>query len=701
MLNEGYALYQSLMRCGIELTRRHPEVKEPGKREGLIAGINKRGEITRLEYRTAEEIAKLWTTGVGNHNSFPVIKLQFPLWIVERDDPVRGDKLKENEKRELLTKRVEKLNEIQSEEQKWKRLLLRVTALQPFFQSEDQDYAALFELTTRFQKIKAASDMARSLIRALKSFQTEISYSLYETILIGKWNSKENRFKAEVPIIFDLDDWENYQTRVASPQMGNFASACLFKAQSTNTQSESASTSALSGQIVRIENEKFPNPKLPYIGNSYLFAVNDQTPCQSRYQRTSTEIIPVGKDEAIAIQNSLEWITKEERRDKTWSPIPGNKDGINDLLIAYLKDRPDEELNNAHLLGGVSKSYVNETSYEAVASTTFTALKGSKVIKASDQIKLFALQKVDLGRTSVSLNRTYTIEEFIAANEAWQKAADNLPHIAIPFFKNEIEREIKRNSETGVSQLVSDPVFKEKDRRIFLSPTCPFPADAARITQKHWIRFGGESCAAPGASLNRIYDVFFSSQVSATKELLDLTLQRTHALLSGLGSELHKDNAREIKDKARYTALIAISLIGIFLSKLGIRKEQYMEDTFFLVGRFLSLTDTLHLEFTKNGRVNRDGSKSPIPPRLLGNAHLQIALDNPTQAFALLASRIGVYKAWAQKEEGEEGGLARWALRELGAVSKSLAEKTLPTSTTNPERAQILLGYLARAEKKT
>jgi hypothetical protein len=91
-----------------------------------------------------------------------------------------------------------------------------------------------------------------------------------------------------------------------------------------------------------------------------------------------------------------------------------------------------------------------------------------------------------------------------------------------------------------------------------------------------------------------------------------------------------------------------------------------------------------------------------IPPQLLGNAHLQAALDNPVLAFDMLSRRIGIYQAWTKKghDNQDELKLARWAVGQLGKVSDLLAEKTLPDRTTSAERAQILLGYLARADKK-
>lgn len=120
-----------------------------------------------------------------------------------------------------------------------------------------------------------------------------------------------------------------------------------------------------------------------------------------------------------------------------------------------------------------------------------------------------------------------------------------------------------------------------------------------------------------------------------------------------------------------------------------------MKDTFFYVGRFLSLLDTLHYEYCNNVR---GGS---IPPQLLGNAHLQIALDNPLTAIDMLARRIGVYQAWAKREQGENVKLAKWTIGEIGKITDLLSEKEIPSSTSSVERAQILLGYLARAEGKT
>lgn len=701
MLNEGYALFKSLERCGIALTKRHPDIKEPGKREGLIVGLNKEGKVDRIEYRTKEDVSKLWTTREGNHNSFPVLKLQRPIWKVNKEDALRINlsKLKkdEAEKRKLIFGDNRELNITETEINLWVRLQERMTKIRPFFETNNNEYKALPELIDRFLLSKA-DDFIFNLLTTLKQMQNDITYSLLENVLIGnKWDNNKKEYLAEVPLILDVNNWEDFVIRVASPKFENFVSECLFKMQEDSTEqsnNKSYGLSALGGEKVILEDDKFPSPKLPVIGIAYLFAVNIQTPCQTRYKKTSTEIIPIGRKEANAIQDSLNWITEETRQGKTWYPIPGLTEK-RDLLIVYLENKPDINVNKAHMLGGVSKNDFSESNYESTAKIAINALKGKEIVKANDFIRIFALRKADPGRTQVSLQRVYTISELVQADEVWREAAKNYPPFSLPFFRKEMERVTSKKQIK--SESISQFLNSNESNTIFLSPWCPFPADIVQITQKQWIRFGQDTSSVSGISLGDVYDVFFdlqNRQTYLTESVLNLTLQRTQSLLIGLGNADHKNQIIIFNTEARFTVLKAISILSIYLYKLGIKKENFMKGTFFNIGRFLSLVDTLHYEYCKNVRDGR------VPPQLLGNAHLQIALDNPVSAFDILSRRINVYQAWTRKETGEQAKLGRWAVSELGKVSNLLAEKTLPSSTTSVERAQILLGYLARTEKK-
>jgi hypothetical protein len=89
--------------------------------------------------------------------------------------------------------------------------------------------------------------------------------------------------------------------------------------------------------------------------------------------------------------------------------------------------------------------------------------------------------------------------------------------------------------------------------------------------------------------------------------------------------------------KNRYPALIACSTIGLVLYALNSRKEDYMQDSVFAVGKMLALADDIHRSYCE---VVRDGS---LPPSLLGNSLLSTAMENPTRAVAVLGDRLKIY----------------------------------------------------------
>ena len=114
----------------------------------------------------------------------------------------------------------------------------------------------------------------------------------------------------------------------------------------------------------------------------------------------------------------------------------------------------------------------------------------------------------------------------------------------------------------------------------------------------------------------------------------------------------------------------------------------------FLVGRLLSLADQLHLQYCHGVR------KRQVPPQLVGNALMATALEQPTKAVAMLSQRILPYQAWARTVQGgDEVRLAKYFLGELGRVSAELKDIELPSTCCDAEKAEMLLGYLARSEK--
>ncbi|MDY0082255.1 MAG: hypothetical protein RBR74_03655 [Ignavibacteriaceae bacterium] len=722
MLNEGYTLYQSLKRCGIieskSFTTEHPELRNPGKKDGLVVGLEENGAVSTIEFRRRDEINRLWTTAKGNHNSFPVIKLQRPLVKLNLNDLLRN-KLKESKtdetgKRKLLIDQDFELNVTQNDINKWNSLHERVSELKPFFETTDSEYIVVHELIKRFQLLTKWEDFLAGILNQVKLSNNLLSYSFFENIVIGKkFNKIKNEFVIEIPLVLEVSDWNNerkFLNRIASnnAKLRSFVSTCLFNYDSEKIKEgkqEEKNNSALSGRITSLVPEKFPDPILGHIGKSFIFSANKAIPSLSRYGRRSTDLIPVGNDEANSIKDSLRWITNSGREFKTWIKVPsgmiesrnGKKAYKDDMLIIYIENKPDTNINKAYMLGGLSKDDFSDTDYESISKVAIDALHGIEIIKASDLIRMFCLRKVDPGRTQVSLQRIYTISNLVKADQSWREAAMNYPNINFPFFKKEIEKSIENPED--ISKSIKTFLDDKDSKLIILKPSCPFPADLVRLTQRQWIRGGEDFISVAGCSLGDIYDMFFESENEKRmliENLLNRTLQCTKILLSGVGNTDHQRELKTnpkifFKDK-RFIVLRTVSALAIYLYKLGIKKENYMKDTFFYIGRFLSLIDTLHFEYCKNVR---GGS---IPPQLLGNSHLQIALDNPISALDMVSRRLSVYQAWTRKEQGEQVKLARWAVGELGKVSDLITNKDLPLTTTSVERAQILLGYLYRPE---
>lgn len=119
-----------------------------------------------------------------------------------------------------------------------------------------------------------------------------------------------------------------------------------------------------------------------------------------------------------------------------------------------------------------------------------------------------------------------------------------------------------------------------------------------------------------------------------------------------------------------------------------------MKDAAFNIGRMLALADRLHEQYCRHVR------KNDVPPQLIGNALMKTALDNPTKGLALLSERLPIYYAWATKAQGDNVGLTKWVLGQMGTVSADLENANIPIQADDTVKAQILLGYLAHVKNE-
>jgi len=123
-----------------------------------------------------------------------------------------------------------------------------------------------------------------------------------------------------------------------------------------------------------------------------------------------------------------------------------------------------------------------------------------------------------------------------------------------------------------------------------------------------------------------------------------------------------------------------------------------MKEPIYEVGRLLALTDRLHFQYCKFVRTSeekRKAKKVDAPGELLGNSLFNFALDQPVSALARLAERIKPYRGWADTYSEEDSGLVHWLVRQMSEAEKGILVDQLPSRMSDPDKAKLLLGYLA------
>lgn len=675
MINELYTLAQCLKRCGIQVGQPHQDVKAPGKSEGFVIGINKNGIPETLEFIDKGKMAKLWTLRKGKHNSFPFVKLKKPILAVPFNDHVR------NELNKLKRRPSEKKNKLQDacgnrELYKDQKGNLQDIGLADWtkerincIRGKDEKINALIDLVDRFSKIeKSQKEFFEKLSELVSKGVNDQSVDAAASILIGDVRGKE--VVCDVPLFFDITDWDQYlvRVRVADPEMGKLVSKYLPKPPKKD------GISVFGGKEWQIDS--YPDPTLPAIGSTYLFSMNEDIPCHKRYGKIASAICPVGPDEVIAMHGALEWSVAQERKGKTWQRIPNIK-RKQDLVIVYLEEMPEISTEVASLISEFDsgESEIKEADYEQRSSAVCKALEGEKGLSKDSNVNILVLTKVDKGRGQVVLSGSYTIRNILNSNKQWRIAAQNRPHFSVLL-----------------------PGKKGREAKV-VEPFCPSPAEVMKCLQNHWVRNGLGKCNVPGVALRQVYDLFLGeerlSQESA-RTILSLVLQRLRQLLIGFAAADHARNTKDYSVEARRTVLVGISVLAIVLHKLGIKKEGYMKNAAFNVGRLLAFADGLHEQYCKLQMKRKDD----LPPQLIGNAVLPVAFENPNKALALLGDRLRIYYAWATKVQSEKYKLVKWMMLEMGKTSAELENVTWPSMMDDAVKAQVLLGYLARSKSE-
>jgi len=684
MLNESYELSTSIQNARIKVQSWHKDYKNCPNYKTFFLLVSKDSGICVLKpIYDRSKIQSIRKYECANGISFPAFNI-LPLLHAKSSEGLDNlKKLKEILKEKSSVEKAELNNLIDClwktcdhlwDDKEFRRIgkCLKTAGLQEKLANftVPEEYGAITELIKR-SIIISASVLKESVKRLIPDYIIKFPGNAEEfinTILVS--TSKKSIKK--VSIILELEDSSAFPFPATNQKVQVWVNQYLL----TLEQQEEAKNEfdAFGLPMNEMDSQKkFPEVKLPRLGKVQLRAMSAEIPCQKRYGQIDAKSFPAGSKVRQSMKDSLEWLGHENRKGKTWEDITGVIGDKSTLLFAYPSFLSEDPPELTPLFAGKVKSEDPDgAKFESAAARVIPALKGIVREHPNTEIIIFILSKADKARTKIIVSRHYTARQLISGAQVWQDGCQNIP-------------EIKLNCGT-------------KDKPQWIEPFIPFPNDVVKCLSTTWLQNGLRAEKVQGILIEQGISLLLEKDHELQRIIeraLHLASTNTTSLFLALGHADHrKDGSLKIDNRHFWQANILPSILGLLLFKINILKGEYMHTAPFLVGRLLALADLLHKEYCKHVR------KSETPPQLIGNALMSTAIENPERGLARLCERLMPYQAWTNKAKGEDSALAKWTLNQMEKTSSELSKIKLPNSSSDADKAQILLGYLARFESK-
>jgi hypothetical protein len=491
-----------------------------------------------------------------------------------------------------------------------------------------------------------------------------------DALLVSSAPKKGNVKK--VSLVLELADRSRYRYPACHEKVHVWINSRLLAHKALEGASQAPAIKDAFGYSFSPTKEKFPDVNLPKLGSVKLRAMSSEIPCQRRYGTIDAESFPAAPSILQALKDSLEWLGDSARRRKTWEDVSETCGYDAGLLFVYPIVVPRDPPELAGLFVPEESGAGDGAKFEAAAARVTPALQGIVNEHPEAEIRVFVLAKADKARTKVLVSDKYNARYMIAAAQGWKEGCKNFPIVRLNLGTEE------------------EPNWIE--------PLSPFPSEVVQCLNVAWLRGGTRTDLVHNAAIGEGISLLMESGAPVERlaqRAVGLLLTGASQLILALGHADHRRDGKFILPTrfAKHASLLP-SVLGLLLAKLGYLKGDYMHSAPFLVGRMLSLADTLHKEYCRHVR------KKEVPPQLIGNALMSAAMENPERGLARLTERLMIYQAWANKAQGDSCPLAKWTLGQFGLVSSELAKLAIPFRASDADKAQMLLGYLARPEGK-
>ncbi|MFO1214527.1 MAG: hypothetical protein U1E72_08045 [Burkholderiaceae bacterium] len=736
MLGELYRLHQTLVARGLDVPLVHRDFDTPNtkSRPTFVVKLDSGGRLKRLTPLLPEQEGGVWTLKSGNHGYFPAVRTERePLLVLAPGDPAwveveRFGRLSAADRMRCLRRLcAAAINsgptiDLPAVEKQALRI-----ASWPTGPDDDltRHLQQLAHASRRFAAApkRAAIAMLVAIGRAARSGIAPGTLDQLVTFVVGHRKKPKGRAgglpqveHVGAQLMFDLWDPDDPAFSIYGLRMRQHVLHSLHGEAVPNAL-ENVGFCALSLRSLPLLRAPFPGwSAKPAISKSLRpFDKFSEASCNLRYGRADAEGFDIGEDVANSIVGALSLVTDASKLGKTWRPL---KNGIvqnsgqrtleqSDVLVTFPSCAIDVQTETGSPVnppdtmveplaeeddGGDLRRKVFEDAAQPVCEAFEMAIRREQV---QPHLQILLIRQVSSGQIQMAYSARPSFRQMIDAIEHWTRAGKNLPlNLRVPLP-------------------VKAPGAGHA-RHVLVRPRTIFPEQVARILAREWIRNGSASTVVPTPRVGMVLELFLQrpgALPDAAMTLLDLSLARGTALLSGLGAAIHGATIDSWMAEAAqhggstnpcYASAHHLSLIGSLLFMLNSTAGEYSQSRPFLVGKVLAMLDELHRHYCV---AARDGD---IPPTLIGNSVLGRASDNPADAFAELLERSRPYLAWARTAQPPpptvpRGSAIRNAVfraRDLLAHAQPLCDQlgidsALAKPMTTIDKAHLLLGYLS------
>lgn len=676
MLNELRELATCLEKAEIGVEDLHQNFKSCPKYLTYWVYVDKQGNVSGIAPVPATQVRAIRKWEKANGVSFPAFNMPPLLKATSAELQERIKRIRKSIEKGAAITSEELSKAVDSCEDLWDEGIIKklsdcftkpIADIAGYLEAVPEVYKSIEQLILRTQLLKASIFKEQFFGALLQSIHTAPTIELVDALFFHTGKKPKN-----FQLILELTDNAKFKYPANHQEVQRWMNSQFLSSVIRNSRSDlDAFGCNASGKDSKYPAVGFKNA----LGNVILRAMNNESPCQRRYGMIDFHSFPVGVKVKKSMKGALEWLGGEERKGKTWSDL-SRRMGRPTFLFAYPSVIPQDLPDLAGMMGEAEDEIAEagQERFSTFAEQVTFALQGRIKETVDSEIRVFVLAKMDKARTKVLASGRYAAKHVIRSARLWQEGCRNIPIIEVRCFgKN------------------------KGDKPVWANPLIPFPAEVIWCLNTVWMRQGAYAEKAHGFTVNDALCLLLgdgSELQQVAGRALGTNIRNSSSLLLAIGQAQAQGLAHKTDRNYSKQSLLLPSILGLLLYKLKHTKGEIMASPAFLVGRLLSLADSLHLEYCKHVR------NSSVPPQLVGNALMASALEVPERALSMLAQRVLPYQAWARTVKGgEEVNLAKFFLKHIGEVSEQLKDTSLPVRTTDADKAQMLLGYLARSKQ--